>query len=87
MTQAIEVLLRISLDPLRASHVNKCWCGDIHEPHCPSCEDCGAPITTGLMALLCPKRTACAMWPEGMADEGVICEMIKPYGLEKEPKQ
>jgi len=32
---------------------------------CPKCEKCGAPITTGLMALLCPGRQECAMWPEG----------------------
>jgi hypothetical protein len=30
----------------------------------PVCEKCGAPVTTGLMALLCPGREQCAMWPE-----------------------
>ncbi len=33
----------------------------------PKCEKCGAPIDTGLMALLCPGREECAMWP----DDGV----------------
>ena len=53
-----------------------CWCGDDHEPHCPTCDKCGAPITTGAMALICPLREECEFWPaEGlgsfafMADE------------------
>jgi hypothetical protein len=30
----------------------------------PVCEKCGAPITTGLMALMCPGRQECEMWPK-----------------------
>lgn len=37
---------------------------------CPTCEKCGAPLTTGAMALLCPGREECAFWPEeGISDE------------------
>jgi hypothetical protein len=31
----------------------------------PKCEKCGAPISTGLMALLCPGREECALWVDG----------------------
>lgn len=24
--------------------------------NCPTCDTCGAPITTGAMAILCPRR-------------------------------
>lgn len=27
---------------------------------CPTCEKCGAPVTTGMMAVLCPRARACA---------------------------
>lgn len=41
----------------------------------PVCEKCGAPITTGLMALLCPGREECVMWPsDGVAQD--FSEMI-----------
>lgn len=38
---------------------------------CPTCEKCGVQITTGLMALLCPGREECAMWPADAAPEFV----------------
>jgi len=41
-----------------------CLSPDDDEPPEPVCEKCGAPITTGLMALLCPGRQECAMWPD-----------------------
>jgi hypothetical protein len=28
----------------------------------PTCEKCGAPITTGLMAAFCPKGKDCEFW-------------------------
>jgi hypothetical protein len=37
----------------------------------PTCEKCGAPITTGMMALLCPGREECAMFPEDADPEFV----------------
>ena len=37
----------------------------------PLCEKCGAPITTGLMSLMCPGRTECVMWPHDAAPEFV----------------
>lgn len=44
--------------------MSKCWCGENHEPPCPTCDKCGAPITTGAMALICPHREQCEFWPE-----------------------
>jgi hypothetical protein len=32
----------------------------------PTCDKCGAPITTGLMAAFCPKRMDCEFWTEGI---------------------
>jgi len=46
-----------------------CWCGDVHDPHCPTCDKCGAPITTGAMALFCPNREQCEFYPkEGIGE-------------------
>jgi hypothetical protein len=42
--------------------VAKCWCGDDHEPTCPRCEKCGAPVETGAMALICPFGKDCEFW-------------------------
>jgi hypothetical protein len=39
-----------------------CWCGDDHEPHCPTCDKCGAPITTGFMVFFCPARMQCEFY-------------------------
>jgi hypothetical protein len=36
---------------------------------CPTCEKCGAPIESGLIALLCPGRQECAMWPSDGAGD------------------
>lgn len=58
--------------------MGKCWCGDDHEPHCPTCGKCGAPVTTGAMALLCPLRTKCEFWPEGMDENCEIAQMFRP---------
>lgn len=30
----------------------------------PKCEQCGAEITTGLMAVFCPRREKCDFYPE-----------------------
>jgi hypothetical protein len=30
----------------------------------PKCDRCGAPITTGLMAAICPHREKCEFWPD-----------------------
>lgn len=30
----------------------------------PTCDKCGAEITTGLMVCLCPCREQCAFWDE-----------------------
>lgn len=66
----------------RPTETSACWCGDVHEPHCPTCEKCGAPITTGAMALLCPLRTQCALWPEGTeAQLEPWSSLIKPQEM------
>ena len=46
----------------------KCWCGDDHEPTCPTCTKCGAPISTGMMAVFCPSNDCEFMPPEGLPD-------------------
>jgi hypothetical protein len=33
-------------------------------PDDPKCDRCGAPITTGLMAAICPRREQCEFWPD-----------------------
>lgn len=30
----------------------------------PTCDKCGAPITTGLMAVFCPQADQCEFWVE-----------------------
>lgn len=30
----------------------------------PKCDRCGAPITTGAMAAICPHREKCEFWPD-----------------------
>ena len=34
----------------------------------PRCDKCGAPITTGLMAVFCPLAKECEFWVEDAAD-------------------
>jgi hypothetical protein len=31
---------------------------------CPKCDRCGAPVTTGLMAVFCPRAEQCEFWPD-----------------------
>jgi hypothetical protein len=31
---------------------------------CPTCDDCGLPITTSMQPALCQRREQCALWPE-----------------------
>ena len=44
--------------------MSTCWCGDDHEPHCPTCDKCGAGISTAFMAVYCPERENCGFWPD-----------------------
>lgn len=30
----------------------------------PTCDKCGAPITTGFMCFICPLAEKCEFWPE-----------------------
>jgi hypothetical protein len=41
----------------------------------PICEKCGLPITTALMAVICPKREECEFWPEDEIGRQFIEEM------------
>lgn len=52
----------------RRDDVAKCWCGDDHEPTCPTCGKCGAPVETGMMVFFCPKRTACEFYSEDLEE-------------------
>ncbi len=36
----------------------------------PSCDKCGAPITTGLMSVFCPLRKDCEFWEPDL-DESI----------------
>jgi uncharacterized Zn finger protein (UPF0148 family) len=35
----------------------------------PHCDKCGAPITTGMMVMICPRHEACEFWDETWDDE------------------
>lgn len=35
---------------------------------CPRCDTCGAPVTTGLMAVFCPRKDCEFMPPEGLPE-------------------
>ena len=46
----------------------------------PCCDKCGAEITTGLMAVFCPRHRECEFWvPE-------VEEFIRDFSEQKEPK-
>ena len=49
---------------------------------CPKCDKCSAPITTGLMATMCPHARACALVHD---DEhfAVIEELREDLGIER----
>lgn len=43
----------------------------------PRCDKCGAPITTGLMAVFCPAGRQCEFWTEG------VDEFAEDLGLKR----
>jgi hypothetical protein len=47
---------------------------------CPSCAKCGAPMTTGLMAVFCPLREGCIFRMEDNADS--IEEFRELFGVD-----
>ena len=56
-----------------------CWCGDNHQPECPRCDKCGAPVETGAMALFCPKGRDCEFWvPEVETINGMFGRATDP---------
>lgn len=62
----------------------QCWCGEMHEPHCPTCDKCGAPISTGLMAVICPEDEQCAFWPTDLGGQIFVRKMRKLSGVRPE---
>jgi len=41
---------------------------------CPKCDTCGAPVTTGLMAVFCPRAEQCEFWPEDEQSQELLRE-------------
>lgn len=39
------------------------------------CEKCGAEITTGLMAVFCPKKQECEFWPQDVESQKFILDL------------
>jgi hypothetical protein len=57
----------------------KCWCGDDHEPPaCPTCDKCGAPVDTGMMAVFCSKGSDCEFWPEDKEGQEFVMMLRMP---------
>jgi len=50
----------------------------IEIPDGPTCDKCGAPITTGLMAAFCPMWDECEFWPEDEEGERFIMQFREP---------
>jgi hypothetical protein len=44
----------------------------------PKCETCGMEITTGLMAVFCPRNEKCQFWPEDKQSQDFIAFMRTP---------
>src|SRR5665213_4143017 len=38
----------------------------------PTCGKCHAPVTTGMMAMLCPYRETCEFWPDDPESQAFI---------------
>lgn len=56
-----------------------CLCGEDHDPPCPTCDKCGALVSTGAMALICPNREKCFFYPE----EGIPEPFARMFGYSK----
>jgi hypothetical protein len=35
----------------------------------PTCDKCNVPLTTGLMAAICPYRERCEFWPDDIESQ------------------
>lgn len=42
---------------------------------CPRCDMCGAEITTGLMAVFCPRREKCEFYPEDADSQAFVAQL------------
>lgn len=40
----------------------------------PTCDKCGAPVTTGFMVLICPHKDACFFMPDDEASRQFVRE-------------
>jgi hypothetical protein len=38
----------------------------------PKCDKCGAPITTAMMAAICPHRERCEFWPDDAESQAFL---------------
>lgn len=54
----------------------------LSDDECPKCDKCGAPVTTGMMAMLCPHARACAFVDDDEHWEGIE-EFRKELGIER----
>jgi hypothetical protein len=41
----------------------------------PRCDKCGAPITTAMMAAICPHRERCEFWPDDAESQAFLDSM------------
>jgi hypothetical protein len=50
--------------------------------HEPKCDRCGAPVTTGLMAMMCPHARQC-VFVDGDEHWEIVEEMRVDFGIER----
>lgn len=53
----------------------------------PCCDKCGAPITTGLMAVFCPNKERCEFWPTDSESVAFIQQLRDADGAESMVKR
>jgi hypothetical protein len=46
-----------------------------------TCEKCGAPITTGMMAMICPHAEKCEFWPEDESSQEFVKQLRAQHPL------
>ena len=53
----------------------------IDEWESPRCDKCGVEITTGLMAVFCPRGAECEFYPDDVDGQKFIDELRKTAGV------
>ena len=51
----------------------------------PKCDKCGAPVTTGMMAAICPRAEKCAFWPADESSQEFIHALRNTGSIELTP--